>query len=352
MNLELFNYHLPDQLIAQYPSNRRGESRMLVVDRVTGETVIRPFSDLTEYVDSGDAIIVNNTRVMNARMFGIKSGNNATAKIEIMLIGKDNNSSNVWNAFIKPGKRVSPGTKIKLSHMSSSETCKNWVTVIEHLHDGSFKVEFDSDDMELLQSRYGYLPLPPYIHHIANVEDSERYQTVFAKSSGAVAAPTAGLHFTPDFLDELSQKGVKIGELTLHVGPGTFKPVVTQDISQHKMHQEKFILPQDTADLINSVHNAKRKVLAVGTTTVRVIESCADKNGVVHPHNGVTDIFLHPPYQPVATDMLLTNFHLPKSTLLMLVSTFATREKILSAYEHAIREKLHFYSYGDCMLLK
>lgn len=352
MNLELFNYHLPDELIAQYPSNRRGGSRMLVVDRVTGEIVIRPFSDLTEYIDSGDAIIVNNTRVMNARMFGIKSGNNSTAKIEIMLISKDKDSSNVWNAFIKPGKRVSPGTKIKLSHLRSSETCENWVTVIEHLQDGSFKVDFDSADMELLQSKYGYLPLPPYIHRSANAEDSERYQTVFAKSSGAVAAPTAGLHFTPDYLDELSRKGVKIGELTLHVGPGTFKPVVTQDISQHKMHQEKLILPQDTADLINSVHSAKRKVLAVGTTTVRVIESCADKNGVVHPYSGVTDIFLHPPYQPRATDMLLTNFHLPQSTLLMLVSTFATREKILNAYEHAIREKMRFYSYGDCMLVK
>jgi S-adenosylmethionine:tRNA ribosyltransferase-isomerase len=352
MNLELFNYHLPEELIAQYPSDKRGGSRMLVVDRVTGECIIRPFAAFAEYVTAGDALLINNTKVMNARLFGYKNGDLAAAKIEIMLIQADSTNPYSWNAFIKPGKRVTTGTRIKLKPIIESEKQEHWAIVTQHCDDGTYMVEFDTAEMSVLQNDYGSLPLPPYIRRNVSRDDAERYQTVFAKHSGAVAAPTAGLHFTQEFLAELSGNGVQMGELTLHVGPGTFKPVAVENIVQHKMHSENFVLPVGTAALINSVHSTGKKIVAVGTTTVRVIESCADESGIVRPLSGSTDIFLYPPYRPRAVDMLLTNFHLPKSTLLMLVSTFSSREIILAAYEFAIREKMRFYSYGDCMLLK
>ena len=349
----LFDYHLPEELIAQYPAENRDSSRMLVLDRHTGACEIRPFSDIINYLNPGDGIVFNNTRVMNARMYGIKNGTAGSAKVEIMLVSPADAARKCWKALIKPGKRTPPGTRVKLELADADQTPgDDWLTVLEHLDDGTFLVEFDSGDIEDIQNRYGHIPLPPYIRRKDKPSDLERYQTIFAKEPGAVAAPTAGLHFTPEIMDALRAKGVKQAEVTLHVGPGTFKPVSVEDATQHKMHHEDFLLPEATVAMINSVHDAGHKILAVGTTTVRVLESCVDPDGKLVPRTGSTDIFLYPPYQPKAADMLLTNFHLPKSTLLMLVSTFTEREKVLAAYELAKKAKMRFYSYGDCMLLK
>ncbi|MFA6103285.1 MAG: tRNA preQ1(34) S-adenosylmethionine ribosyltransferase-isomerase QueA [Victivallaceae bacterium] len=349
----LFDYHLPEELIAQYPAANRDDSRMLVLDRHTGECEIRRFTDIVNYLNPGDGIVFNNTRVMNARMYGIKNGTAGSAKVEIMLVSPADTARKKWKALIKPGKRTPPGTRVKLEPSDINQAPgDDWLSVLEHLDDGTFMIEFDSADIDGIQQQYGHIPLPPYIRRKDSPADLERYQTIFAKAPGAVAAPTAGLHFTPEIMDALRAKGVKQAELTLHVGPGTFKPVSVEDVAQHKMHHEDFLLPETTVAMINSVHASGHKILAVGTTTVRVLESCIDSGGALLPRAGSTDIFLYPPYQPKAADMLLTNFHLPKSTLLMLVSTFADREKVLAAYELAKKAKMRFYSYGDCMLLK
>lgn len=349
----LFDYHLPEELIAQYPAANRDASRMLVMDRLTGACEIHPFKDIINYLNPGDGIVFNNTRVMNARMYGTKNGTAGSAKVEIMLVSSADTARKKWQALIRPGKRTPPETRIKLELADENiSPADDWLTVLEHLDDGTFLIEFDSADIEDIQQKYGHIPLPPYIRRTEKPDDIERYQTIFAKTAGAVAAPTAGLHFTHEILDSMHSKGVKQAELTLHVGPGTFKPVSVEDATQHKMHHEKFLLPEATVSMISSVHASGHKILAVGTTTVRVLESCVDANGTLSPRVGSTDIFLYPPYQPQVVDMLLTNFHLPKSTLLMLVSTFAAREKVLAAYELAKQAKMRFYSYGDCMLLK
>jgi S-adenosylmethionine:tRNA ribosyltransferase-isomerase len=349
----LFDYHLPEELIAQFPAENRDASRMLVLDRQTGACEIHPFNDIINYLSSGDGIVFNNTRVMNARMYGIKNGTAGSAKVEIMLTSPVNTARKKWKAMIKPGKRTPPDTRVKLEPPDINQNPgDDWLTVLEHLDDGTFLVEFDSADIDGIQQQYGHIPLPPYIRRKDNPADLERYQTIFAKESGAVAAPTAGLHFTRELMTALHAKGVKQAELTLHVGPGTFKPVSVEDVTQHKMHHEDFLLPEATVAMINSVHESGHKILAVGTTTVRVLESCIDSSGALIPRTGSTDIFLYPPYQPKVADLLLTNFHLPKSTLLMLVSTFTEREKVLAAYELAKKTKMRFYSYGDCMLLK
>ncbi len=349
----LFDYHLPEELIAQYPAENRDASRMLVLDRQTGACEIHRFGDIVNYLNPGDGIIFNNTRVMHARMYGIKNGTAGSAKVEILLVSPADTVRKKWKALIKPGKRTPPETRVKLEPSDVNQTPgDDWITVLQHLDDGTFLIEFDSADIDGIQQKYGHIPLPPYIRRKDKPADMERYQTIFAKESGAVAAPTAGLHFTPEIMAALCAKGVKQAELTLHVGPGTFKPVAVEDVTQHKMHHEDFLLPEATVEMINSVHASGHKILAVGTTTVRVLESCVDSRGTLVPRAGSTDIFLYPPYQPKAVDMLLTNFHLPKSTLLMLVSTFTEREKVLAAYELAKKEKMRFYSYGDCMLLK
>jgi S-adenosylmethionine:tRNA ribosyltransferase-isomerase len=353
LSTSLFDYHLPEELIAQYPAENRDASRMLVLDRKTGECEIHKFPDIVNYLNPGDGIIFNNTRVMNARMYGIKNGTSGSAKIEILLVSPADTTGKKWKAMLRPGKRAQPETRVKLTAGETAQDSgsDDWFTVLEHLDDGTFLIEFDSADNSRIQQKYGHLPLPPYIRREDEPSDMERYQTIFASKSGAVAAPTAGLHFTPEIMDALQKKGVKQAALTLHVGPGTFKPVSAADVSLHKMHHEDFLLPEETAGLVNSIHAAGHKILAVGTTTVRVLESCADSSGLLIPRAGSTDIFLYPPYQPKAADMLLTNFHLPKSTLLMLVSTFAEREKVIAAYELAKSKKMRFYSYGDCMLI-
>ena len=351
--VSLFDYELPESLIAQYPPEPRGTSRMLVLDRNTGDCELRSFNDITEYLTPGDGMIFNNTRVMNARMYGMKNGKLDAAKIEILLVEPLNGNPQTWKCLLKPGRRVKADVRIKLLDRNNELNHNDdWFTVTGKNSDGTFNIKFSAPDVMTMQQQYGHVPLPPYIQRNDENSDLERYQTVFAKELGAVAAPTAGLHFTNEILDEMSNKGVKTGEVTLHVGPGTFQPVSVENAMDHQMHSENFTFTPDCANMINNIHNKGHKILAVGTTTVRVLESCATPDGHLEPRTGATDIFLYPPYQPRAVDMLLTNFHLPKSTLLMLVSTFAAREKVFAAYELAIREHLRFYSYGDCMLLK
>ncbi len=354
LSTSLFDYDLPDELIARFPAPARDGSRMLVLDRVSGEMQILPFPAIKDFLVAGDALICNNTRVLSGRMYGRKMlpGNIPGAKFELLLTSADKNDPLLWDVMLKPGKRAIPGTKVALSSVDGTvNSCGDEFEVLGKNQDDTYRIKFNRD-IETLQQRYGHIPLPPYLRREAEASDSERYQTVYASESGAVAAPTAGLHFTPEILAGLKNSGVNVGELTLHVGMGTFLPVSVEDASQHHMHTENFILPETTAELVNSTHLAGKKVLAVGTTTVRVLESCVDRSGTVTPRDGSTDIFLYPPYKPRAVDMMLTNFHLPKSTLLMLVSCFCDREKVLAAYEYAKKEKMRFYSYGDCMLLK
>ena len=352
LSTRLFDYELPEELIAQYPAEKRDASRMLVLDRRSGECEIHPFTDITDFINPGDGMVFNDTRVMSARMYGIKNGTPGSAKIEILLISSLDEAQQTWNALLKPGKRAKPGTGIKLLDKNGELNSNNdWVKVIEKCDDGSYIIRFDSVENERLQKLYGHMPLPPYIQRDDESGDIERYQTIFAREKGAVAAPTAGLHFSPEIIQTLKDKGVQQAAVTLHVGPGTFRPVSVDNALEHKMHTEQFFLSSETAKLINDVHKSGNKILAVGTTTVRVLESCVDNKRVI-AQDGSTDIFLYPPYEPQAVDMLLTNFHLPKSTLLMLVSTFADREMVLNAYEVAKKAKMRFYSYGDCMLLK
>lgn len=345
-----FDYHLPEGMIAQFPPEKRGDSRMLAMSRQTGGCEIRKFSDFIEYLDPGDCIVINNTKVMNARFYGFKEGEGA--KIEILLTLPLDDQQQRWRCLIKPGKRVRPGTAIKLiPHQDIQEIQSEWLTVSSKTDDGGFEIEFESGNIEYIQAFFGHTPLPPYIKRADAKPDADRYQTVFAKYSGAVAAPTAGLHFTKEIFANLAAKGINIAETTLHVGPGTFRPVSVEDPQDHKMHSEAFVLTNEAAELINKTHAQGSRVAAIGTTSVRVLETCADNFGRVNPQRGITDIFLHPPMKPQISDLLLTNFHLPKSTLLMLVSTFASTEYVMNAYEIAKSADFRFYSYGDCMLL-
>ncbi len=349
----LFDYELPEELIAQYPAEKRDGSRMLVLDRKTGECEIMPFPEIRHFLTAGDALIYNDTRVLRGRMFARKSGDPEGAKFEILLVEARAPERRSWNVMLKPGKRALPGVKAVLLHEDGSlNRYGDAFTVLGRNDDGTFAIEFSDADSDRLQAAYGHIPLPPYIARSDKSSDAERYQTVYARESGAVAAPTAGLHFTPEILAEIGAGGVREAAVTLHVGPGTFKPVSVETAEEHEMHSEEYFLTEATADLINGTHRAGGKVLAVGTTTVRVLESCAAPDGQVSAGHGKTKIFLYPPYRIRSVEMLLTNFHLPKSTLLMLVSCFCEREMVLAAYERAKEAKMRFYSYGDCMLLK
>ncbi len=352
LSTALFDYELPAELIAQRPTERRDGSRMMVLNRRTGEWVIRPFTAIGEYLSPGDALIYNDTRVLRGRMFARKNGDPAGAKFELLLVEALDPERRSWNALLKPGKRALPGTKaLLLDGDGSINADGDGFEVIARNGDGTFRIAFSTTDSDRLQSRYGHIPLPPYIARDDETADAERYQTVYATREGAVAAPTAGLHFTPEILAQLAAGGVREAAVTLHVGPGTFKPVSVANAEEHEMHSEEYFLTPETAELVNATHRAGRRVLAVGTTTVRVLESCVDESGFVQPGHGHTRIFLYPPHTVRAEEMLLTNFHLPKSTLLMLVSCFCDREKVLAAYRAAIAAKMRFYSYGDCMLL-
>ncbi len=353
LETKLFDYDLPDHLIARYPAETRDGSRMMVVDRQTGVCEIHPFSDIINYLSPGDALICNNTKVLRGRMFARKENRNDGAKFEILLLEPADGIPGEWNVMLKPGKRAKTGvTAYFIDANDKINPYGDHFTVLNRNDDNTFRIRFSTPEISLLEERYGKIPLPPYLRRDAEAEDENRYQTVYAAIPGAVAAPTAGLHFTPEILAAAKAKGVGIGELTLHVGAGTFKPVSSEYAETHQMHYEDFELPETTAELANSARRNGKKILAVGTTTVRVLESCCTPEGILVPQRGRTNIFLYPPRKPLGEDMLLTNFHLPCSTLLMLVSCFASREKILAAYEKAKSENMRFYSYGDCMLLK
>jgi len=345
MRLTQFDYHLPVELIAQFPPENRGDSRMLVMDRASGACEIRTFSDITDYLEAGDCVVINNTKVINARIYGRKNGDGA--KVEILFLRKIDERS--WTCFLKPGKRMRVGTRIKVRHPGENDL---WVSISERTEDGIFTVASEDFSIAEIQELAGHIPLPPYIRRDDLRSDANRYQTVFAKEEGAVAAPTAGLHFTEDVFAKFAAKGVAVAELTLHVGPGTFLPVSCDRIEEHGMHSEFFLLPREAEEKINRTKMNGKKILAVGTTSVRVLETCANDDGTVSAGSGDTSIFLYPPYRPKVSDMLLTNFHLPKSTLLMLVSTFSSLDNVMKAYALAVDNRMKFFSYGDCMLLK
>jgi S-adenosylmethionine:tRNA ribosyltransferase-isomerase len=350
-----FDYDLPEELIAQFPPEKRGDSKMLVLDRKSGEYEAASFLDFHKYINQGDCIVINNTKVINARFFGTKEPTGA--KLELLLVMPIDNKHQKWKCMIKPGKRVRPGMLVKLIPNKWHEkdvaciTEDRFVEILKKRSDGTYEVEF-KDNLIEVQKRYGHTPLPPYIKRNDALSDLNRYQTVFAKESGAVAAPTAGLHFSDEDFTLFEEKGVNIAEVTLHVGPGTFKPVEVEDPAEHQMHSELYSLTPEAAEKINSAKRSGKKIIAIGTTSVRVLETCADDQGFVESDSGETDIFLYPPAVPKVVDALLTNFHLPKSTLLMLVSTFTDRKNILDAYKYAVEQKFRFFSYGDCMFLK
>ena len=345
MQLQQFDYHLPEELIAQNPPETRGESKMLVMDRRTGVCEVRTFTDICGYLGKGDCVVVNNTKVLNARIYGRKNGDGA--KVEILFLREIDERR--WISFLRPGKRMHVGTKIKVFVPDGSEL---WVSIASRNPEGTFTIESEGIPIMEIQQIAGHIPLPPYIRRDDASADRNRYQTVYAKTEGAVAAPTAGLHFSEDVFAKFAEKGISVAELTLHVGPGTFLPVSCENIEEHKMHSEYFLLPETAKENINRTKQEGRKILAVGTTVVRVLETCANDDGTVRAGQGDTSIFLYPPYRPKVADMLLTNFHLPKSPLLMLTSTFSSRENVLKAYEIAKTNGFRFFSYGDCMLLK
>jgi S-adenosylmethionine:tRNA ribosyltransferase-isomerase len=333
-----FDYELPPDRIAQHPAPR-GASRLLVLDR-EGPERHRSVSDLPELLRPGDLLVLNDTRVIPARLFGRRSGG---GQIEILLTGKTGDRE--WDALIKPGRRARPGTVIALGENLTAE-------VIEKEEAGRHRLRF-SEPIEPHLERLGHMPLPPYIQREDEAEDRERYQTVWAKSPGAIAAPTAGLHFSQEILDRLAAAGIEIAKVTLHVGLGTFKPVSAERIEDHRMESERWEVGEATAEAIRRTRTQGGRIVAVGTTVVRTLESAAlAGEGEVRAGHGATELFITPGFHFRAVDVLLTNFHLPKSTLLMLVSAFAGRERVLAAYEEAIREEYRFYSYGDAMLVE
>jgi S-adenosylmethionine:tRNA ribosyltransferase-isomerase len=337
-----FDFHLPPEQVAQAPAERRDASRLLVVDRATGELRHRTFSDLVEYVPAGDALVVNETRVFPARLLGRKA---TGAAAEILLLHPHQGEEKVWTALVRPGGKLKPGRTVEIGPELS-------VQIVESTPGGERIVRLDTPlGLTEALDRYGEVPLPPYVERTATEADRERYQTVYARARGSVAAPTAGLHFTPGILEAMEARGVRIVRLVLHVGVGTFRPVETEDPAEHRMHSEWYSVPAEAADALNATHAAGGSIWSVGTTVTRTLESVATEDGIVHAGEGWTDIFLRPPYRFRAVDRLITNFHLPRSTLLMLVSAFGGYELVMRAYREAIDRGYRFYSYGDAMLL-
>ena len=346
MNINKFDFHLPEELIASYPAERRDASRMMLLNRETGVSQPSEFTEFASYLSAGDTLVLNNTKVIPARIFGTKE--NGGAKIEALLMepqGDISGGATVWQAMVKPAKRLKEGYRVKI------ENSEEYFTVKEKLEDGTILIEFSTTEVLELLDQCGHIPLPPYMQRECTEDDKERYQTVFAEEAGAIAAPTAGLHLTDEILAELKAKGVKVVYVTLHVGPGTFLPVSVENITEHKMHFEAYEMPKETAEALKECKKNGNKIFAVGTTCIRVLESCFDEEEFVVAKKSRTDIFLYPPFKARVADCLLTNFHLPKSTLIMLVSTFCDREHVMAAYTKAVEEKFRFYSYGDCMLL-
>ena len=340
MNIENFNYNLPEELIAQKPIINRSESKLLVMDKITGNLEDKIFKNIKDYLKKGDILVLNDTKVLPARIFGVKE--ETGANIELLLL--KNIEGDIWECLSRPFKRLSVGTKIKFNEELLAE-------VIEKKEEGIVLVKFSYKGIfiEIIE-RLGLMPLPPYIHE--TLEDQTRYQTVYAKYLGSAAAPTAGLHFTNELLEEIKQIGVEILYVTLHVGLGTFRPVAEEDITKHTMHSERYIITKEVAERLNLAKKENRKIYAVGTTSTRTLESVMTKYGTFKECEEDTNIFIYPGYTFKAIDGLITNFHLPKSTLLMLVSALSTKENILNAYKHAVDNKYRFFSFGDAMFIK
>ena len=335
-----FYFDLPQELIAQDPLEDRSSSRLLVLDRETGKTEHHIFKDVIDYLNPGDCLVINNTKVIPARLFGSKEG--TEAKIEILLLKRKEND--VWETLVKPGKKAKPGTRISFGDgLLTGE-------VIDVVEEGNRLIKFTYDGIfEEILDQLGQMPLPPYITH--QLKDKNRYQTVYAKHDGSAAAPTAGLHFTPELLEAIKAKGVNSAHVTLHVGLGTFRPVKVEDVTNHHMHSEFYIVEEDQAKLINETKQRGGKIVSVGTTSCRTLESATDDQGILQAGSGWTDIFIYPGYKFKMIDRLITNFHLPESTLLMLVSALAGKDKIMAAYEEAVKERYRFFSFGDAMLI-
>lgn len=341
MNVKDYDYDLPEELIAQDPLEDRSSSRLMVLDRQTGDVEHRHFTDILEYLHPGDCLVINNTKVIPARLFGVKE--DTRAKIEVLLLKRKEND--IWETLVKPGKKAKPGTKIVFGDgLLTAE-------VVEVVEEGNRLIQFHYDGIfEEILDQLGQMPLPPYITH--QLKDKNRYQTVYAKYDGSAAAPTAGLHFTKELLQKVKDMGVDIAEVTLHVGLGTFRPVKVENVLDHHMHSEFYMVSQEAADKINRAKESGHRVIAVGTTSTRTLEAAADENGRLHETSGWTEIFIYPGYQFKVIDALITNFHLPQSTLVMLVSALAGREYVLHAYEIAVKERYRFFSFGDAMLIK
>ena len=335
-----FFYELPEELIAQDPLEDRTASRLLVLDRKTDKLEHKIFGDVINYLNPGDCLVINNTRVIPARLIGEKEGTGG--KVEILLLKRREND--IWESLVKPGKKLRPGARVIFGDGRLK------AEILEIAEEGNRLVKFYYEGIfeEILDS-LGEMPLPPYITH--KLEDKEMYQTVYAKFDGSAAAPTAGLHFTNELLEKIRQKGIRIASITLHVGLGTFRPVKVEDVNNHHMHTEWYEVNKEAADIINETKKNGGRVICVGTTSCRTIESVADENGLMSAKTGETDIFIYPGYKFKVMDGLITNFHLPESTLVMLVSAFAGKDRILSAYETAVKERYRFFSFGDAMIL-
>ena len=340
-----FRYELPRELIAQSPAEKRDHSRMMLLDRFTGRTADRHFYDIVNYLHPGDTLVLNDSRVIPARLIGERlSPNGEKYPCELLLLRESEDEADLWECLARPGRRLKPGTELTFGEGLLQ------ATVEREGEDGNRFVKFHYNGIfpELLD-KLGKIPLPPYI--TAYTGDGERYQTVYSRTPGSAAAPTAGLHFTREILDALREKGVRIAPITLHVGLGTFRPVSAEDVRDHVMHSEFYMISPESAEIINSTHARGGRIIAVGTTSCRTLESAAVEKGRLKAGSGWTDIFIYPGYEFKMLDGLLTNFHLPESTLIMLVSAFAGRENVLEAYEEAVRKEYRFFSFGDCMLI-
>lgn len=341
MKRQDFYYELPEELIAQDPLEDRSSSRLLVLDKESGAVSHHVFKDVIDYLNEGDCLVINDTKVLPARLIGAKVGTDA--KIEVLLLKRKEN--NIWETLVKPGKKAKIGTKISFGDgLLMGE-------VVDIVEEGNRLIQFTYEGIfEEILDQLGQMPLPPYITH--HLEDKNRYQTVYAEHTGSAAAPTAGLHFTPELLEKIKKKGVDIARVTLHVGLGTFRPVKVDEITDHHMHSEFFQIEEEAATKINRAKDNGKKVICVGTTSCRTVESAADETGHLKACSGWTEIFIYPGYQFKVLDSLITNFHLPESTLVMLVSALAGREQVLAAYEEAVKERYRFFSFGDAMLIR
>ena len=340
MKVTDFDYELPDELIAQDPLENRSESRLMVLDKVTGKITHKHFYEITEYINENDCLVINNTKVIPARLYGVKEDTGAA--IEILLLKRID--ADTWECLTRPGKKARSGARIVFGDgLLTGE-------IVDVVEEGNRLIRFEYEGIfEEILDKLGEMPLPPYITH--KLHDKSRYQTVYAKYDGSAAAPTAGLHFTPELLQKIRDMGVKIAEVTLHVGLGTFRPVKVENVLEHHMHSEYYEIDKEACDIINSTRANGGRVISVGTTSTRTLESAADENGILTPKKGDTDIFIYPGYNFKVVDSLITNFHLPQSTLIMLVSALAGRENVLAAYEEAVKERYRFFSFGDAMLI-